>query len=388
MKKVLFLTKCRFPYGDASSKRNMIFCNYFIDRSFSPFLIGMGDTEYKKEIYKDGANIVSLRKYKKPKNVIQKILNHLFSSKRIIDYAIKYHNDADVIIVDPRLYKIFRAKKASFKKAIIIYTVVEFYSPSEYKFNGFFSKSYRDNYYFNTHLKPTDGKVIAISNYLKNHFLSKGIQTIRVPFVVDNTKTSIVQTSKQKTDNKIRFIYCGNPRSKDKLIDILLAFCLLPNRLIEKTEIHIFGVSDKWLSEQRIKEENKKTISLFTIFHGYQKYEDVIGYYKNCDFSLLLRPSSERYAMAGFPTKITESLEFGIPPITNFTSDLGIYLKDMINSIQVNGDDIDSFKEALIKAFSLKEEKINEMKTAAKKASVDELDIRCFYKDFDTIVGQ
>lgn len=384
MKKVLFLTKHKFPYGDASSKRNMVLSNYFVDRNYSVVCLGMGSTPYKKEQEIEGVRIVSLRKYKNP-NLFQKVLNHIFITKRIISYAEKHYHDTDIVVADPHFYK-FLCKKKYFRNSQIIYSAVEFYSPSEYKFNGYFSKNYKDNINFNVSVKPSDGKIIAISTYLENHFKNKGIDCLRIPFVVDSSKTDSLLNSKNNGE-MISFIYCGNPRSKDNLLDILLAFTKLPADCLAKTNINIYGVDNSWLRNSKVDLTAKQSILSFTTFHGYQKYDSILGSYLKSDFSLLLRPSNERYSKAGFPTKISESLEYGVPPITNFTSDLNLYLKDMKNCIEVKGDSIDSFRDALLKVYHLTPDELYNLKREAKKASIEKLDVRCFYSPLDKFIG-
>ena len=46
------------------------------------------------------------------------------------------------------------------------------------------------------------------------------------------------------------------------------------------------------------------------------------------DFTVLIRDASLRYAKAGFPTKVVESLMSGTPVICNLSSDLDEYLVD------------------------------------------------------------
>lgn len=374
MKKVLFLTKCKYPYGDASAKRYDVFKRYFLDNNYEITIIGMGALPYKKNVDVDGCNAVSLKKYSKP-NYLQKILNHLFINKRILRYVIKNHNDADVILADPRFYKLMQKKHNRFKTNNLIYSIVEFYSPSEYRFNGLFSKSYKENVYINTHLNPFDGKVIAISSYLENNFANRGVKVVRIPFVVDNKE----KTFKLTTQGKRKFIYCGNPRAKDKLADMLLSFLLLPKDLINNCEVNIYGVNKEWLMKQRISKADKARILSFTTFHGYVKHTEMKRLYQQNDYSLLLRPENERYAKAGFPTKITESLEYGIPPVTNFTSDLKLYLEDNFNCIKSENDTIDSFAKSLERAITKSDEEINILKSNSKKTCVEKLDIRCFY---------
>ncbi|MCR5185109.1 MAG: hypothetical protein K6C32_03410 [Bacilli bacterium] len=384
MKRVLFLTKRRYPDGDASSKRDCIFAKYFIDRGYEVVFIGMGRTPYKKVESIDGVSMVSLKRYKNP-NFIQKILNHLFVEKKIVNYGIQHYGDSDIIFSEPNLFKTLRKRIKSFKTQNIIYSSVEFYSPSEYPLNGLFSSGYHKNIFFNTKIKPSDGKVIAISNYLKNHFANMNMKVVAIPFVINN-KDNKLDVSIANSEKR-RFIYCGNPRKKDLLCDILIAFTKLPDALLSKCEVDVIGIDNKWLLKQKISKDLKNKILTFSSFKGSLPFSRIIETYKSYDYSLLLRPFEARYAKAGFPTKISESLEYGVPPVTNFTSDLGLYLKNEINCIEVHGDTSDAFKDALVLAISKTIEEIRDMKINAKKTAVEKLDIKNFYKEMDEIVN-
>ncbi len=383
MKTVLFITLCKYPNGDASAKRYEVFMRYFKDKGYQMIFLGMGNGDYKKEEIIDGVNVVSFRKYSKP-NAIQKIINHAFIKTRILKYAIQKHFNADIVFVDPRFFKLFKRNKMHFTSEKIIYSAVEYYSPSEYRFNGLFSYSYKQNVYFNEKFKSNDGRIIAISSYLENVFKQRNIKTVRIPFVLNNKDN--VQQIIERNDDLFKFIYCGNPRKKDSLLKMLIAFSNVSNECSHNFEVNIFGVTNEWLERQNIDREIKQVITSFTKFHGLKKYNFVSLEYFNNDFSILLRPEDERYAKAGFPTKISESLEHAIPPVTNFTSDLGLYLKDKYNCVECVGDTIDSFAVAIKKALALDKKQIVEMKRNAFKTAKEELDIHSFYNELDYIL--
>ena len=63
------------------------------------------------------------------------------------------------------------------------------------------------------------------------------------------------------------------------------------------------------------------------ICHGRIPYAEVKGKVADADFTVRLRPN-KRYANAGFPTKVGESMACGTPVIANITSDLGKYIID------------------------------------------------------------
>ena len=234
-------------------------------------------------------------------------------------------------------------------------------------------------------MNKDEGSVISISSYLKDNFASRNIKTIRIPFVIDSKISLSEFDFNKKYDNSKIFIYCGNPRRKDLLEEMIRGFLLLPEKEYYKCKVIICGVNFDWLKKHFKKEEIEVIKKVFD-FKGYVPHSEVVKLYKKATFSVLLIPLNERYAKAGFPTKITEALEYGVIPITNFTSDLGMYLIDNINSIRVNGEDKIAFKNAISKAIKLADQKVTELKANARKLCVTKLDIREYYKKLDDIV--
>jgi hypothetical protein len=69
-------------------------------------------------------------------------------------------------------------------------------------------------------------------------------------------------------------------------------------------------------------------------------------------FTILQRPPDRRFAQAGFPSKVAESMLLGTPVVANLTSDLGEFLVDRSNSIVLSGDDYDSLRDGVARAVA------------------------------------
>ena len=99
-----------------------------------------------------------------------------------------------------------------------------------------------------------------------------------------------------------------------------------------------------------------------------------------------MRSEEERYAKAGFPTKVIESISVSVPVIMNFTSDLGLYFTDRKNCIQVENDTIGKFREALIKAVSLSPEDKKELAQNAKSLAERCFNTTSYAKELERII--
>ena len=117
---------------------------------------------------------------------------------------------------------------------------------------------------------------------------------------------------------------------------------------------------------------------------GKVQRQEVLKNLEEADFTVLIRLSELRYAKAGFPTKVPESLATGTPVICNLSSDLGMYLKDGENAIILKSRDVNDVAIGLRRAIHLSEAEKRKMQIAARKTAE-----RCFdYKLYaEELVG-
>ena len=73
------------------------------------------------------------------------------------------------------------------------------------------------------------------------------------------------------------------------------------------------------------------------------------------DFTILLRPVS-RFSLAGFPTKLAESMACGVPIIGNLTSNIGDYVHKGVEGVLVANETPEAFAEGLLRARALRTE--------------------------------
>lgn len=178
--------------------------------------------------------------------------------------------------------------------------------------------------------KKSDG-VIAISSYLSNYYSERACKTIIIPPVVSDYH-------KNKGENNcIRIVYAGMPFrlgrkvNKSNEVKDRLDLAVRAVGFLDKSKINlildIYGITaEQYLTaypgHKNIIESNQDIIC----FHGNRPMHEVQCAVQNADFTILLRDRN-RATMAGFPTKVTESLSLGTPVITTNTSDLDKYIK-------------------------------------------------------------
>lgn len=375
--KALIVSYYRYPNGDAGAVRQHNLAKIYKKIGYDVAIIGMGNCEINGVKNYDNINYVSFRE---PGNgFFSKIRNVLLYTNKLSNYLSINGDNFDVIHVSNTNINILVWLKSyvSSKSTIIIHDSVEWYSAKQFKL-FFFSPSYIMKNIANSLLINKRFKVISISKYLFNYYSNKGIDTIRVPIVFDSS-----QIRMNNSNNDILIItYAGTPGKKDYLEIMLKGVAGIPSAN-KAFEFRIFGVSESHIKEMCIRnsidfEKVKNVIKIY----GRVNRSQVIESLGQSDFSVMIRDADARYAKAGFPTKIVESLACGTPVITNISSDLGEYLKDLDNCIIVDNCDSISFTNAIFRALNLNNESLSVMKRNAYETALNRFNIDIFTDDF------
>lgn len=188
--------------------------------------------------------------------------------------------------------------------------------------------------------------VIAISCFLEEYFEGKGVSTLRVPplFSVEE----ITSTSEMQYE-PLTLCYVGSPGLKDQ--QAIRNLVRLPAALgcdSNKLRIHIVGVDAAAATALLGEEARGDTQHECLVFHGRLPSPSARQVILSSHFSVLQR-YPKRYAQAGYPSKVPESLLLGTPVMANLTSDLADVLVDGKNSVILG----DATLESLLSKVSL-----------------------------------
>lgn len=370
VKGLLIVTYYRYPDGDAGSVRQHMFAKMYKELGYDVTIVGMGEcTDFKVKKY-DGIPYVSFRNRKS--DTLSKLNNYLGFKKHLKNF-LKTQNGLDVIhIVDIPANALFYLKKYAKKNGIkLVHDSVEWYSPEQFK-NGKRNINYILKNQYNTKWIDEQFSVISISSFLEKHFSSRGINTVRIPVMMD---TESITFKKQVAEDKTVFLYAGSPGKKDYLKEIVTGFSMLSDEEIKKAELRVVGVKqDQLLTLCGVEESALQRMGDSLVCFGRIPREKVLEQLESADFTVLLRSETQRYAKAGFPTKVVESLVTGTPVVTNLTSDLGMYLEDGVNSLIVKDCTSASFSEAVKRALILSSEAKNKMQLSSRRASEEKFD--------------
>jgi glycosyltransferase involved in cell wall biosynthesis len=373
---IYYISYSRIPDYDAMSIRSSTIAKIFINCGMDVTLVGMGQSECF-ELRKYGElPYVSLRI--KGRDLFTKLKNY-FGFKKRLKTLLDRANDIEAFVLNLNtlpLNALWYLKKAAKNKRVKLFVdCCEWYSPEEFNM-GRMSLSYLQNDYNVQKYVDKSMRVIAISKYLTSFFRQKKYNVANIPVVLDIDNT---RHNKNTKSEKTILMYAGSVGKKDYLDVILAGLSLLSDEELAKIEFRIFGATLNELKETFDCEISDKVYGAVKCY-GRVAREVVLRNLEEADFTVLMRSSTQRYAKAGFPTKVVESLASATPVICNLTSDLADYISDGYNGVVVTGEKAEDFCQTVKKAIKYSIREKDQMSKNARITAENNFDYR-LYKD-------
>lgn len=383
----LYLVSSKILSQDATSIRVLTFCKLLKKLGNEVIIISLDEVKMNTTHYHKDIPIISLRS--SSHKTTAKALNFIMYRKRLASVIKKLNNNTHikgVFFYDIPPHAIQYLKKWTKKQKVKLYhDSVEWYSPEQFKW-GRLAWPYTLKNLLNRFFIDTSVSVIAISSYLYNFFIKKGINSTIIPVIMDIDK---IPHAKQLQNDKLHILYAGSPGKKDYLKEMIEGLALLRNEERKKIEFCLLGITKQELITKCL--ISKKTLDICgssIIAKGRVSRNVVLDHLKYANFTVLLRSPILRYAKAGFPTKVVESLATATPVICNITSDLGEYLKDGNNSLIVDFCEAKSFASTLQKALKLSFRERNILSENARKTAKENFDYRNFEEQFKIFINK
>ena len=162
--------------------------------------------------------------------------------------------------------------------------------------------------------------VIAISKYLCDYYQKKGVKTLRIPPVFHDDRLYEDPSGECKT-----ILYAGRPAKKDE-IQILIDAVQAVNRDQIILQMVFVGTG---------KPDNAEALEKKGIyFRPRCDHAQVIEYVRSSDFTVLFR-RNQRFAKAGYSTKVAESLYNGVPVFCNDIGGTDADIEDGFNGVKI-----------------------------------------------------
>lgn len=369
-KTIIYVGPFRFPAGDAAAARVLNNAKALREIGYEVIFVSWGGS--KKEVcstenhfYYQGFKYIYTGEIRNSKtNIIKRVYNHLFAGKKSIKALHKLNPTKieAIIAYNPPFY--FSLKLITFCRTRgikLISDLTEWYSNHELH-GGKYGLPAKLNQYNMTRLQFKIHNKILISSFFMNYY--KDSHNILIPPLFDigedkwqkkTTKIPNIITSFQG----IKLIFAGNPSHKE-LLDVMLEGTMLAIESGISIQFILVGLHINDMHGHKLYEKIKAYPSHF-VFIGRIPQEEVPAYYQEADFSVIIRENT-RKSMAGFPTKIVESMACGIPVITNNTSDIGNFIKDNYNGFILAKPNIEELFKVLKRISILTKEEISVMR--------------------------
>lgn len=374
--RILLVSTCRYPEGDAGAVRLHSLALLAVECGYEPIVVALGATTGGSRVVHDGVEYTSLRGA--CGTLVARLWGRLSFGRRVRPWLGSTTPLSAVLVVDIPFPALRLLARECWRRGVpLLHDSVEWYSASEFAL-GVLNPAYIHKEILNQWVVGRGFRVIAISQFLEQHFRSKGICVERIPAILD---VASIQYGQRASGGVLRFLYSGSPGRKDRLVE----FCRAVGELGEERErirIDFLGFTSHDLIGLGVDRPTLARLEGILTCHGRVPREEALRQLTRSDFSILFRNPADRYARAGFPTKVVESLASGTPVFLNVTSDLGGYLVDGREAIICADAGVREIKAGLERALALSPKSLARMRTAARTRAVVSFDYRVYRQAF------
>lgn len=366
--KILLIHTGYYPDKDAGAIRVTTFAKMLKNIGHEPIVACYSKFDNYKIETIDGIDYVSL---------MPRFRNFKKSVKELLDNKIIVP-DLIWIYWAPFPAFIYLKKYAIKNKIQLVHDSVEWYSAQGIM--GKLKYTYLERNVVNKYVINKNFKVISISNYLNDYYSSKKIKSIVIPVLMD--VKNIDCNKNIENDGKIHLLYAGSPanskekRMKDDLLTLLNGLSLLEKDLCDKVKLTLIGVSKQNIIDNYNIDIDELDVEICA--KGRIPRYEVLKELSNAHFTVLLRDANARYAKAGFPSKVVESLSTATPVICNLSSDLSNYLKDNVNSIIIDSNSSIEVEKAIRRIVTLTDEDLKKMQLNARYTAENSFDYNLY----------
>lgn len=274
-----------------------------------------------------------------------------------------------VVLYGASLPALLRLKSWCQRNSVpLICDIVEWYSPGQVV-GGVLGPVYWSSQFALRYLVGRTSGVIGISKLLCDYYRSRQAPVVRIPPTLDVQQLPATTTVEHTSKRPLYVVYAGIPGKKDLIGNVLEALRRFDPQG-KRIRLRMVGPSLADVS-RAFGDYPKDAVEVL----GRRTHTETLDIVRQSDFSILLRPN-RRYAHAGYPTKVVESMSCGTPVICNLTSDLADAVQDQLTGIVCADHSAESCGKALETAVSLLPSQLAAMRLAAREYAERTYDFR------------
>ena len=230
---------------------------------------------------------------------------------------------------------------------------------------------------------PRFDAIMGISTFIARHYAAKGIKSYCVPILADCAAVPLPH----KAMDKVRFIIPANGKMKDDLRGMVRGFLALPDPVLQTVELHLCGVTQQDLQRILSPAEAARLRGMMTV-HDWMVYDELDALYRRMHFLLLSRGVCQM-TQANFPSKVPETMNYGIVPIASDVGDYTkYYLRDGENSLFIPGDGEEACARAIRRALALFPQGFPELSRAARRCVEQKFDYHVWAPTLRAMIEQ
>lgn len=228
------------------------------------------------------------------------------------------------------------------------------------------------------------GNVICISSFLAQYYRGKGCNVLRVPPLVGvgaNGSCPDAPAAPKQTAGQLSIVYAGVPGRKELFSEIVAGVRASRQRGIN-VSLNLVGTTHEQLMKI-MKASGRATNFDGITCHGWLPRDAALRIVSESDFTVLLRPQ-QRFANAGFPSKLVESLSLGVPVMANATSDIAEYVRDGRDGYLLSEPTAGALEAAIARAAQLTPEEKSQMRIQSRQRAHE-----CFsYQNYAGVLAE
>ncbi len=221
-------------------------------------------------------------------------------------------------------------------------------------------------------INPRMDGLITTSPFISDFYRPHGIPIVEIPTLMAPPETLPVPAI-DRSDGRTKLFFAGTgfdkatvAESSDGMKDRLdWVFAILHRAKLLGARFHmdLFGVDQaQYMELVPEQKEILKAMENDITFHGRQPREILLQVLPRAAFSIFFRKST-RTNLAGFPGKLSESISYGTPVITNPMPSSSQFMNDGQTGYLLDASDIDQVAKKLVAVFDQPDAVINSMKS-------------------------
>lgn len=206
------------------------------------------------------------------------------------------------------------------------------------------------------------GNIIAISEFLYEHYRNQGCNVIRLPPLVYDfaDKDQVFRDRDAVELHQVKLVFAGTTDFKDYLEPMLNAIRKINNNEI-KIIFDVVGPSPDAIESML---ECSSPTQYGINCYGHLSHENTLSIVRKADFSVLMR-ENKRYAKAGVSTKFVEAMSLAVPSICTAVGGTDAFVTDGVDGVLIKDNSVHEVLDKLVQITNMDSSKILQMKLNA-----------------------